>query len=744
MTRKKVDRAITRVAPTIEDTAQVEHLLEQFHQVARELRASTKKEEAEAVLTDINGLAEASQVALLKALSKERDSDAADIAIALNELSPHKSIRKEARRSLIRLEEARVYPRWKPPVAHTPAISIPVAHPPRFWKGYVSLSREEGEVQLALCWEQGVDYGEVRMLTFLLDFWEQGLKDFISEQTNKRNVESRLQQMRAQLPDVTLTDCTLAEGRRLVEEALSVNAWRGTTPIKEYRRHQNIVKQLVIEAEDVDEDRGLTFINPKLESDEVVATFVTAWALGDYGLDYDLLASDSRLREGLERDEWIERRRAWANEARPSRFELIYIREREVSAPLLWLPSSVSGRGASSRKEVEIGWSLELSDTQLSGTLQEMPMGTAVYKETGRHWFWTSYTLVREHEGWRMQQMVDEGANAQSLTIAELQQHIEEHDQSINELMQQHVSEANMQELAEELLRRMTQTIYYDDALIVHLPLDRTYYGDAYNRATGIGAIERAIVYLERLARHFAEQRGEILRQLAISQSTLGEYYGERGMDVRARHFAALAEASIRESLSLQDGIAGHAVLAELLMKQEERLDEAEAELYRAKELATSSSEEAMLENDLGSLAIEQTDLEKALRHYQRVAEIDPNFEGVWFKIGFAQRNLKRFAEAKASYLRAIEREPQDMHAYSELCAIYMNEQEPGKAREIVERGLSNIPKSAHLLTLLSSIYLDGGDMRRAQAILAQAEEIDEKLEIVQSLREELNRRLKK
>jgi tetratricopeptide (TPR) repeat protein len=744
MKRKKVDQATTRVAPTIEDTAQVEQLLEQFHQVARELRASANQEESEAVLADINGLAEDTQIALLKALSKERDSDAADIAIALNELSPHKSIRKEARRSLIRLEEARVYPRWKPPVAQTPAISLPVAYPPRFWKGYVSQSREEGEMQLVLCWEQGVDYGEVRMLSFLLDFWEQGLKDFTSEQTNKRNVESRLQQMRLQLPDITLADCTLAEGRRLLEEALSVNAWRATKPHKEYRRHQNIVKQLVIEAEDVDEDRGLTFINPTLESDEVVTTFVAAWALGDYGLDYDLLASDSRLRQGLERDEWIERRRAWANEARPSRFELIFIREREVSAPLLWLPSSVSGKGASSRKEAEISWSLELSDTQLSGTLQEMPMGTAVYKETGRHWFWTSYTLVHERDGWRIQQMVDEGARAQSLTIAELQQHIEEHDQRINELMQQQVSQSALQDMAEELLWRITQTIFYDDALIVHLPLDREYYGDAYNRAAGVGAIERAIVYLERLARNFAEQRGEILRQLAISQNSLGQYYSDRKMDVRARHFTALAEATIRESLSLQDDIAGHAVLAEMLMKQDERLDEAEAELYRAKELATNSSEEAMLESDLGSLSMDQADFEKALRHYQQVAEIDPNFEGVWFNIGFVQRNLKRFEEAKASYLRSIEREPQDMRAYSELCAIYMNEREPGKARETVELGLRNIPKSAHLLALLSSIYMNGGDLRRAQEILAQAEEIDEKLEIVQSMREELNRRLKK
>ncbi len=277
-----------------EEHAQLEHVLEQFHQIANELHTSTNKEEAEAVLTDINRLAETSQVAFLKALSKERTSDAADIMIALNELSPNKSIRKEARRSLLRLEAAKVYPQWKPPVVRTPVVGLPLAHPPRFWKGYVTQSREEGEVQLILCWEQGIDYSEARMFIFLLDFWEQGLKEFIQDLTNKRGVEAQIQHMRTQLPDILLADCTLAEGRRLVEEALAVNAWRGTTPHKEYRHYLPIFKQLVTDAEDVGEDRGLTFINPKLESDEVVATFVTAWSLGDFGLNYDLLARDSR------------------------------------------------------------------------------------------------------------------------------------------------------------------------------------------------------------------------------------------------------------------------------------------------------------------------------------------------------------------------------------------------------------------------------------------------------------------
>jgi len=84
------------------------------------------------------------------------------------------------------------------------------------------------------------------------------------------------------------------------------------------------------------------------------------------------------------------------------------------------------------------------------------------------------------------------------------------------------------------------------------------------------------------------------------------------------------------------------------------------------------------------------------------------------------------------------------MAAYSELCAIYMNEREMGKAREIVERGLRNIPGSPRLLALLSSIYMESGDLRRAQSTLIEAEQIDPNNEIVQSMREELNRRLKR
>ena len=99
MNKKKVQKVTVSQA----DEAQAKAVLEQFHTIAGELHSSKNQQEVEAALSTITALPEAAQIALLLALSKEHHTDAADVLMAINQLSPEKSIRKEARRSLIRL-----------------------------------------------------------------------------------------------------------------------------------------------------------------------------------------------------------------------------------------------------------------------------------------------------------------------------------------------------------------------------------------------------------------------------------------------------------------------------------------------------------------------------------------------------------------------------------------------------------------------------------------------------------------
>jgi tetratricopeptide (TPR) repeat protein len=722
------------------DSDQLEHLLDQRHTIAQELHSSTSKAQAERALAELTSIDEAAQLVLLKAMAKLQDTDAADVLLAINELTPNKAIRKEARRALIQLAGAKIYPSWTPEPELGPALVI--NNPPRFWKGFVTETREEGELELVLCWEQGFEYGEARLMAFMLDFWQTGVRNFTTEVGTKRHIESRLGNTRVRYSksierEIRIIDCTLSEGRRLIQEALSVNAWRGTTPFKEYRHNLPTVEQLVLHAPDLDEDRGKTFINPDLEPDEVVGDFIGAWTMGDFGLCFDLLISDSPLNEGLSRDEWIDLRRKWANEANPSSYEPSFLRERERSQESIWLPTLALSDRISTRREVEIGWSLELTNTPISGTLPEMPMGTAVYKETGRHWFWTSYTLVKEEEAWRIQRMKDDGASAQGLSIAELQQQLETIDDRNQEIVSTHQpNEPGAQQYYEEIISGSIKALHYDDALLVKLPLDRKIYDDAYSRAHGLSLPERAIVYLEAIIQRFPKDYdiNKILQLLAVSQADLAEQYKQDDMNELAEHFNEMAMDNLHKAIALNNTALAHIILAEMLMTNN-RKEEAIAELDLAKTLSSNRDEEAQIEADLATMAMQDQKYDEAIEHYKRVAEINPNYNGVLINLGLAYRRQEKYDEAISYYQQSLEAYPNETPIYAELGTIYMTTQQFDKAIEIVEQGLRRRPDSPHLHALLAAIYSEKGDRRRAQAELAEAERINPDLEVVQAVR---------
>jgi tetratricopeptide (TPR) repeat protein len=737
MTSKKSQQPII---PQGNDT-HVQHLVEQRHDIAESLRGSSSRIQAETALAGITSNAEGTQLALLKALAKQRDVDAADVLLALNELAPDKAVRKEARRGLIQLASNKIYPSWTPeperPVAQV------ASHAPRFWKGLIPIMRERGEIEITLCWEQGFEYSEVRMMQFVLDFWKDGIADFHTEVGSRRHVESHLDDMAPHIrevigQEVRVTECTLAEARRMILDALTINRLRKGTLPKDYRHYLPTIQQLVFDAPDAGEDRGRTFINPDLEPDEVVMDAVGCWSVGDYGLFYDLLASDNPIREGLSRDEWIERRYKWAEEAHPQRLEVTVMREREHNQSTLWLPGSVLSSRAASRREVEACWSLELTETPLGGTLLEMPMGTAVLRETGRHWFWTSYTLTQEDGAWRIQRMTDEGASAQGLPIADLQKRLQEHNDAVQQIVQtKKPTDPDSQKSYEEVIWRTVESMHYLDALLVKLPLDFDVYANATGRATSIGNSERAKVYLEQWAKRFPQdyRHPAILQQLGAVESALASQYDEIGLRERSDHFFSLSETHLREALEKDRTPLAYVLLAEVKEMQGD-LDEAQSLFETALADNPPRELETEIENDLGNLAIDRQRYEEALRHFMRVIELNPRHEHSWFNVARTYRLLKNEAEAEVYYQRAIEEEPQNPAAFSELGSIYIGMREPQKAYAVVEQGVRLHPRSAHLRALLAGTLLDMGDMRRGQAVLEEAERLDPQAEMVQAVRQ--------
>ncbi len=721
------------------DAAQVQRLLRQFHKIANNLHTSTSQNEAETALADVINLPEAAQLALLKALSKERDADAADMLLAINELSPNKAIRKEARRSLIRLQEAHIYPKWNPPIERSLAIQAS-ANPPRFWKGVVTNTFDSGEAQLLLCWEQGEEYSQARILGFLLEFWHDGVKDFFTEVASKRHIETHIAEMQASAPDLETTECTLAEGRRLIQDALDVNKRYSTIPHRDYRNNLSLVKHLVLDATDVGEDQGIGSTGRGMTPQEVVTSFVESLTSDNYGLAYDLLTDESSIREGLSREAWIEHRRAWAEEADPANFKPEFIRELEQKQGGIWLPNRLKESQSSTRKQFDTGWSIEINDTPLSEGIKELPMGTAVNTVTQRHWFWTRYTLVKVEDAWRIESMTDEGANAQSLPVAELQKRVAEHYKQVDRITKKRKpTDPDALRYLQEILWHLGQGLHYTDALIVKSPLDDAAYENAAQYLLALNKLERAVVYFEALYQRFPDKKNENLLQLAAMQWQLGNSLLEEGEDEASARYKQLAETHTRESLALDNNYMGHILMSQLLKDNAERLDEAEDHLNQAKTLNTSELIEIAVENDLGEIAMGREQYDQALQHFQRVAELDPNIAESWYDVAEAYNLLENVEAAATNYRHAIQLEPDNIDYYSALSRMYMEHEQLARSQEVLEEGLRANPDSAELRAFLALVMSESGDYRAAEALLDEAERINPDLEMIEMFRMLLN-----
>ena len=209
--------------------------------------------------------------------------------------------------------------------------------------------------------------------------------------------------------------------------------------------------------------------------------------------------------------------------------------------------------------------------------------------------------------------------------------------------------------------------------------------------------------------------------------------------DESTEQYRKLAEARIRESLALDNDYQRHILLAELLKDDLERLDEAEEHLNQARALTTNKDAQLTIENSLGEIAMKRGHYHKALRYFQRVAEIDPTNAETWYNISESYNLLDQVEEAQANYTRAITIEPEIIDYYTALSRMHMEHGQTAIALEILEEGLRVNPGSAQLRAFLALAVSESGDYRRAEELLDEAARLDPDLDMVEMYRLLLN-----
>ena len=796
-----------------EEQAWVEQQLTDYPGYAQALHATTYARQAQEALSPLLAQSEPVQQALIQGLGKQVTQEAADLLQALHEMATTKELRKEARRSLLRLENAKITPRWQLP-AEEQAPAKPIASqssmPPRFWKGfYTDTLAEEEAAEVVLLWEEGEGYKEARIMGMTLDYRLHGIEDFFYEaHLSKRQAEKRLEYIRTQqFSGARFLPCTLPEVRHLMEDALDVLEEHGARAPIDFVRYRHIVDELILSSPDAEIENEDDDIMPKdnelspfdmaqeMQSffetffaagdlfDQTVEEFFDAWSEGNYGEAYDLLAHDSQLRQGLEREAWVQLREQWRSEAQPANFRILGLEERlEDEDEEDFLDEEDEDEDEDEDQEfdedegdeededededeldledeegtVDVCWSLEMRHTPLSERLPELPKATAIYAETGRHWFWSSFTVIDEGGEPRIVSHVDEGTQLQSLSDEELETQSDELIKRYEDLMEKLgideegnriVPEESEDEESEELI--LTQTLaglqkgitlttkylHYLDAQIAHHPEDGAeQYQQAASQAEASQDLERAAYYLQAIADRFPELAPKALISLANAQQRLAQAADED--EERSTRFFKLAEQNLYTSLEKERSALGLILLAQQLSHEYAKFDEAEKLLHEAEQLSPNTNEALMIAVNQGMIEEYRNQIPQAIEHYQRATTIAPDFPNLWNNIGYLQLNMDQYDEAEKSFLQSIDHDPTNTEAYIHLADIYIQVREDiDGAEDVLQQGLEINQDDIGILGKLTEVYIQKGELKEAEQYLDAAEEISPDSTFVQELR---------
>lgn len=623
---------------------QIQQIIAEHQDLAADLISGMNADEALETLASITQLSEEQQLSLLKALAATKTEQAADIAFVLHTYSPVKAVRKEARRTMIKLQSASIYPQWEP----------------------------------------------------------EPIPSFSS-----------------MLEDFTMAD----QGDSTDEES-----------------HPPLISM----EKELNELRGMLMGKP---AESAITNFLYSWVDGRFDEAYSLLSKNSPLRQGLSRGKWMHDRKHWHARSRPHTLKIGF--------------TQTSQNAPEQHTVVEVGWSVAY-DGPVDNAPPELPQPTLAYIESGRRWFWSSYTLLEENGKQRIMDMMDEGAHASQLPAEELEQRLSEIAALAAERYQQLEDEASeleedLNDLGEEDLDEVTEededneeeedeesddltqkysdmlqgvqeafqvttiALHYSDALIAQGSAnDPALYQQAYDHAGVTRDPERGAVYAQLMAEHFPVKREMALSMLGAALLNISDLYEAEEEDEQASRYTALGEQTLRAAFNEFHDPNSTILLAQLLVKKKSNLDEAEVLLQQLVPANLDITQQMARALGLSIVVERKGRLQEALDYVQSV---ETDFPEIIARRGHLQLALGKIDEAESNLLLTLEKGGENEETYVDLAQLYLeHKHDQDKAGETLEEALQLYPDSGDLIALQGIFNLREGNLDEANGCLEDAE----------------------
>lgn len=130
----------------------------------------------------------------------------------------------------------------------------------------------------------------------------------------------------------------------------------------------------------------------------------------------------------------------------------------------------------------------------------------------------------------------------------------------------------------------------------------------------------------------------------------------------------------------------------------------------------------AAVHNTFGHIYAAGGDYERAAEEFKQTAEYMPHFRDVFYNLGVCQHNLKRYRDALASFLVALDEEPDDWEAEKICAGLWLKAGSQDKAHHHIRKAYGLNSSDYGILMMYADLSLRRGEFDLARSLYARAE----------------------